>query len=59
MVALLLIINYKVDMKTKKEHNRINQQLLRDKRKKDGWKFVWIPPHLIQKVKSLIKGGEK
>jgi hypothetical protein len=41
-------------MKTKER-----QQKLRDKRKEAGWKFIWIPPHLIQKVKNLIKGNEE
>ncbi len=30
-----------------------------DKKKSGGWLRLWIPPHLILRVKQLIKGDEK
>lgn len=39
----------------RKEQNREGQKSLRERRKEEGWKFLWIPPHLIQTVRDLIK----
>ena len=43
----------------RKQQLREAQKRHRENNPKVGWLRLWIPPHLIQKVKDLIKGNEK
>lgn len=34
--------------------NALRQKNLRDRRKKEGWKRMWIPPQLMRAVEELL-----
>jgi len=40
----------------RKQQLREAQQRHRERNTKVGWLRIWIPPHLIEKVKQMIKG---